>query len=268
MFKAKQTGLIVAATSGALLLARPAAAQRVTTYTPFPVFSGTSFFVRPGAITSFGYSNTTGGFPFFQTSSIFSSVPVPSLGGGFGMTPGGGFGSGGAGGGFGTGGAGGGFGTGGGTGSGDGSQQEQDAGGLPSGEQSSSSETARRKTIQTNSRTDEGRLAGMVAGRLVRVEGDRAIVAVNAEMPLEGREAWVDPATEGPKLAASRPLYRLGSVAGKGADAGTGTIRIEHAAQDPGLADAMPVWLLLPSVDPSPSVARPGDKHAAAHSQP
>jgi len=268
MLKAKQTGLIVAATCGALLLARPAAAQRVTTYTPFPVFSGTSFFVRPGAITSFGYSNTTGSFPFFQTSTITGSFPFPSLGGGFGMPAGGGFGNGGAGGGFGNGAAGGGFGTGDGTGSGDGSHPGQDAGSAPAGQQSASTRTARHKTIATNNRADEGRLAGMVAARLLRVEGDVAIVAVNAAAPLEGREAWVDLATEGPKLAASRPLYRLGIVEGKGAGAGTFTIRIEHAAQDPGLAEAMPVWLLLPAAEGAPTAARPGDKHEAAHSQP
>lgn len=257
MFILRRAGLGLVVLTAGLITGRPAAAQRLTTFTPVPVYSGTAFWVRPGAVTSYGFSSTTGNFPFFQNSFIGGAISTPWLGGGgFGAGPG--FGGGMAGG-PGTGSSTGGFGAG--DQQGGGSQIGQGSGNSGSGQQTAS----RKKAPQPDSRADEGRLKNIIAGRLVSVEDDAAIIAVNASESLEGREAWVDLATEGPKLAASRPLYRLGTVAGKGADPGTLRIRIEHPAKDPGLSEAMPVWLLLPAPEAGPSATRPGDRHAAAH---
>src|SRR5437763_13530119 len=219
----RRAGLCLGVLTVGLLIGRPAAAQRLTTFTPVPFYSGTALWVRPGAVTGYGFSSTTGGFPFFQNSFIGGTISTPWLGGGFGAAPGG-FG-GGMGGGLGTGNSQGGLGAG--DQQGGGSQIGQGSGSPGSGQQSS----ARKKTREPDSRADEGRLAGMIAGRLVSVEDDAAIIAVNSSVSLEGREAWVDLATEGPKLAASRALYHLGTVAGAGSDPKPLRIRIQHAAK-------------------------------------
>jgi hypothetical protein len=88
------------------------------------------------------------------------------------------------------------------------------------------------------------------------VDGEEAVIAVGIKTPLAGREAWVDVPTEGQKLAASRPMYRLGSVIEADKQPNTYRVHIDHAAKDPGLIDAMPIWLLLPPPQSSASGSR------------
>jgi hypothetical protein len=104
---------------------------------------------------------------------------------------------------------------------------------------------------------DEARLAGAIGARLLRVEGGRAVIAVNAAAPLAGREAWVDVPTAGTRLAASRAVYPLGTVLEPGTEPGTYHVRMEFPAKEPGLVAAMPVWLLLPPVEATAAAADP-----------
>jgi hypothetical protein len=253
--------------AGIVATARPGQAQ-VITYTPYPVITGTGFSVLPGPHIGFSFTNShlTGPYSFVGTS-ISGWVPFPALGGaggGGGLM--GAYGGGGGGflagqGGFGQNGFGGqdpfggqnGFdGQGGYGGQGGNGTGTAGAGSGTTGRSGDRQRAAKKPETpstprEVNSRKDEGRLSGLVLARLVRVEGAEAIIAVNTKTPLAGREAWVDIPTRGAKLAASRPMYHLGSVTGTGPDAGTYRLRIEDKADDPGLVDSMPIWLLLPA---------------------
>jgi len=217
--------------AGVLATAQPGRAQ-VVTFTPFPIITGTSFNVMPGPHIGFSFNSYHQTGPnFYVGTSLNGWVPFPSLGGGYG----GGM----LGGGGGLAGGQGGYGAG--------------QGGLADGtDRSAARQRAAKKPAseakpkQVDSRKDEGRLAGALLARLVRVEDDDVIIAVNSKTSLAGREAWVDIPTNGPKLAASRPMYHLGAVTEPGSDRDTYRVHIEHKADDPGLVDAMPIWLLLP----------------------
>lgn len=215
-------GWTVLVAAGMLAGARPAAAQRRVTFVPVPFSIVNGFWVSPGARINFGYSTSSNNGPFTITNGITTGVPNPLQGGGFGVGAGGGTGG-----------------------------NQGDA----SGSRSGSGEYKRTRKERApeppppdpNDVKDEGRLAGMIGARLLRIEGDTVILRVMTDRPILGREAWVDVVTGSTRLSASQRLSRLGTVVKAGSEPNTYVARVLSPARTDSLVEAMPVWLLLPA---------------------